>query len=83
MLRYSKKKANPTHIKSLMNFGRDSTEVSTFSCLREYCMCSSYFTLLTEKSSASIKMLSMKIAKFMPLIKKQTLNAIDFLQISG
>lgn len=36
MLRYSKKKANLTHLKSRMNFRRDSAEVLTFSSLREH-----------------------------------------------
>lgn len=70
MLRYSKKKANLTHLKSLMSFTRDSAEVLTFSSLREHCMCNSYFTGLPEKSTASIKVVSMGAVKFMLLIKK-------------
>lgn len=77
MLRYSETKAP----QKPQEFRKSTEVISTSSCLRQHCMCNSFLIWLPKKSTASIKLVKLTVAKFRLLIKKKTLNAIDFLQM--
>jgi len=82
MRTYSKTKDNLMHLKSLMNFRREKTEVIlASSSQRQHCMCNSYLTWLPKISTASVKVVNVTVTKLMLPTEKKSLKAIGFLQM--